>query len=77
MPPIVFSTVPGTASVIAVPVVADTECQDADPQTGAKLKDGHAAVLIIVIQVIAVNPTAVALPVHIAPGPVIETTIHI
>jgi hypothetical protein len=77
MQPIVFSTVPRAASVIAIPVVAHTECHDADPQTGPKLNDGHAAVLIVVIQIIAVNPAAVAFPVHIAPGPVIETTIYI
>jgi hypothetical protein len=63
--------------VVATPIIANIERHDADSQTGAKLNDRHAAVLIIVIQIIAVNPATIAFPVHIAPSPVIETTVHI
>jgi hypothetical protein len=76
MHPVVLSTVPGPASVVAAPVVADTERHDADSQTRAELNDGHAAVFIIVIEIIAVDPAAVALRVHIAPSPIVETTVH-
>jgi len=76
MHPVALSTVPGPASVVAAPVVADTERYDADSQTRAELNDGYAAVFIVVVQIIAVDPAAVAFRVHIAPSPIVETTIH-
>jgi hypothetical protein len=43
----------------------------------AELDDRHAAALIVVIQIVAVDPAAIAFPIDIAPGPVIETTVEI
>ena len=77
MHPVVFPPIPRPASIVAAPVVADTERHDADPQTRTELDDGNAAVLIIEEQKITVDPAAVTLPVHIAPSPVVETTVHV
>jgi hypothetical protein len=60
MHPVILATVPGPSSVVAVPVVADTEGHDPDPQTRAELEDRDAAVLVVVIKIIAVDPAAVA-----------------
>jgi hypothetical protein len=43
----------------------------------AELDDRHAAALIVVIQIVAVDPAAIAFPIDIAPGPVIDTTVEI
>jgi hypothetical protein len=77
MRPVALATVPRPTAVVAVPVIADAERHDADSQTRAELKDGYAAVLIIVIEVIAVDPSAIAFPIHVAPRPVIETAVYI
>jgi hypothetical protein len=77
MHPVVFAAVPRPAPIIAAPVIADAERHDADPQLRAELENGHAPALIVVIQIIAVHPAAVALPVHIAPSPIVETPVHI
>jgi hypothetical protein len=37
----------------------------------------YAAALIVVIQVIAVDPAVIAFPIDIAPAPVIETSVEI
>jgi hypothetical protein len=76
MPPIALPTVPGPATVVSPPVIANIERYDAESQTGAELDDRYAAVLIVVIQIIAVDPAAIAFPVHIAPSPVVEATVH-
>ena len=76
MHPIILSPVPGSPLIVAAPVIADAEGHNADTQTRAELDDGYPAVLIVVVQVIAVDPAAVAFPVHIAPGPIIETAIQ-
>jgi hypothetical protein len=77
MHPVVFSPIPRPASIVAAPVIANAERHDADPQTRTELNDGNAAVLIIEEKKITVDPAAVALKVHIAPSPVVETTVHV
>jgi hypothetical protein len=44
MHPVALSTVPGAASVVAVPVVSDAERYDADSQVRTELNHGHAPV---------------------------------
>jgi len=77
MHPVVAAPIPRTTRVIASPIVAKTEGDDADTQLRAELNDRHAAGLIVVIQIVAVDPAAIAFPIDIAPGPVIETTVEI
>ena len=77
MHPVTLPTVPGAAGVVAAPVVADAECHDAEPQLTAELKDGYAAALVVVVQIVAVHPASVALGVDVTPSPVIETAVHV
>ena len=75
--PVIAASIPRATRVVAPPIIAETEGNDADPQLCAELNDRHAAALIVVIQIVAVDPAAVAFPIDIAPGPAIETTVEI
>jgi hypothetical protein len=77
MHPVVAPTVPGAAVIVAAPVIADAERDDADSQARAELKDRHAAVLVVVVEIVPVDPAAVAFPIHVAPSPIIEATVHV
>jgi hypothetical protein len=75
--PIALPTVPWPPCIITAPVIAETECHDSDTQIRSELEYGHATVLVVVVQIIAVDPATVALPVHIAPGPIVETAVDV
>ena len=75
--PVIFTTVPGPAAVVAPPIIADAKSHDANAELGTEIQHRDAAVLIVIVQIATVDPAAVALPVHIAPRPVIETAAHI
>jgi hypothetical protein len=75
--PVALPSIPGPASVVAAPIVADGETDDTDSQLRAESQDGYPAVLIVVIQQIAINPAAVASQIHIAPSPVIQATVDV
>ena len=75
--PVALPPIPGPASVVAAPIVADGETDDTDSQLRAKSQDGYPAILIVVIQKIAVDPAAVASQIHIAPSPVIQATVDV
>jgi hypothetical protein len=75
--PVVLPPIKGPASVVAAPIVADGEPHDTDSQLRTEPQYGYPAVLIVVIQKIAVNPAAVASQIHIAPSPVIQAAIDV
>ena len=77
MHPVVTPAKPGTTGVIAAPIIAETECHDADTELRTVFNDGHAAALVIVVQVIAVHPAAIAFPIDVAPSPVVDATVQI
>jgi hypothetical protein len=77
MRPIALAVIPGAPAVITAPIVANTERNDADAKLGAKFQHRYAAAIVIVEKVIAVDPAAIAFPIDIAPGPVIQTTADI
>jgi hypothetical protein len=72
-----FTTVPRPAAIVATPIIADAEGHDTDAELRAEIQHRHTAVLIVVIQIAAVNPAAIALPIDIAPGPIVETAADI
>jgi hypothetical protein len=73
--PVRAPRVPGTARVVTAPVIAEIEGDDADPERGADVDHRYPPLLIVVIQVAAVEPAVVALPVHLAPREIVETSI--
>jgi hypothetical protein len=75
--PVITSPIPRPAGVIATPIIAETECHDADAELRSILDHGNAAALVIVVQVVAVYPAAIAFPIDIAPGPIVDTTVQI
>jgi hypothetical protein len=77
MHPVIAPAKPGAACVITAPIIADTECHDADAEPRAVFNDGHPTALVVVVQVIAVHPTAIAFPIDIAPSPVVDATVQI
>jgi hypothetical protein len=77
MHPVIAAAIPRTTRIVASPIVAQTEGDDTYPQLRAELDDRHAAALIVVIQIVAVNPAAIAFPIDIAPGPAVETAVEI
>ena len=77
MHPIVAPAIPWASGVVPSPVVAEAEGNDAEPQLRSEFYDWNTAALIIGVQVVAVNPAAIAFPVDIAPGPIIQTTVEI
>ncbi len=77
MHPIALTTIPGTTRVIASPIVADAEGDDADAERGADRQHRHALILIIVEKVVAVDPAAIAFPVHVAPREIVQAAVHV
>jgi hypothetical protein len=75
--PVIAPAEPGTARVVAAPIVTQTECHDADAELRTILDNGHATALVIVVQVIAVYPAAIAFPIDIAPSPIVDATVQI
>jgi hypothetical protein len=75
--PVIFTTIPRPAAVVAPPIIADAKGHDADAELRAEIEHRDAAVLVVIVQIAAVDPAAVAFPVHIAPRPVIEAAAHI
>src|SRR5512146_285434 len=69
--------VPRTSGVIPPPVLSQTERHDGQAQTGTVVEDRNPSALVVEIQVIGVDPAAIALPVHIAPGPVVQTSVDV
>jgi hypothetical protein len=77
MHPIIAPAIPRTPGVVPPPIVAETEGDDAYPQLRSEFDHRNAAALIVVVQVIAVDPAAITFPVDIAPGPVIDAAVEI
>ena len=71
--PVIFAAVPGPASIVTPPVIADAEGHNADAKLRAEIEHRDAAVLIVVVQIAAVDPAAIAFPIDIAPSPIVET----
>jgi hypothetical protein len=77
MHPIILAVIPRAAPVVAAPVIADAERHYADAELRSKFQYRHPPAVIVVKQVIAVHPAAIALPIDIAPGPIVETSADI
>ncbi len=75
--PITLALVPGTAGVIASPIVADAERDDTDAERSADREHRYPLILIVVEKIVAVDPTAIAFPVHIAPREIVQAAIHL
>jgi hypothetical protein len=77
MHPVVASAIPGACGVIAAPIVTDAEGHDANTQTRTELNDRNAPALVVVIQIVTVDPAAVAFPIDVTPSPIVDTTVEI
>jgi hypothetical protein len=77
MHPVIAAAIPGAARIIAAPIIANTERDNADAQLRAEFDDRYAAALIVVVQIIAVDPATIPFPIDIAPGPVVDTAVEI
>jgi hypothetical protein len=77
MHPITLALIPRAAPVVAAPVIADAERNHADAELRSKFQYRHPPAVVVVKQVIAVHPAAIALPIDIAPGPIVETSADI
>jgi hypothetical protein len=73
--PIGAPPVPRPADIVAAPVIAEIEGDDPDAERRARIEHGHASVLIVVVQIAAVEPTVIAFPVDIAPREIVETAV--
>jgi hypothetical protein len=73
--PIRAPRIPRPPDVVAAPVIAEIEGNDPDAERRARIEHGHAPVLIVVVQIAAVEPTVIAFPVHVAPREIVETSV--
>ena len=73
--PIGAPRIPRPAHVVAAPVIAEIEGDDADPKSRAHVDHGYPPLLVVVIQIAAVEPAVVALPIHVAPREIVEASI--
>jgi hypothetical protein len=77
MHPVIASSIPGSAGIVAAPVVADAERDNADAEPCAVFDNRNAASLVVVVQIVTVYPAAIAFPINIAPGPIVDATVQI
>lgn len=76
MQPKIALAIPGSSGVVPAPVVPYVEDLDTQAEPRAVGEDRHAAVLVIAVEIIGVDPAAISLPVDIAPGPIVHTAIQ-
>ena len=69
--------VPGPLAIVLIPVAANRECHDRQPDPRTPAQDGHRPILVDIAQVLGVDPAAVRADADVAPVVIGQATLHL